>query len=302
MSTYATLAQARAELIAPDANTQYDGVLMEYLSYITSRIDLVYKTWRFEPVVQTRYQDYGNVNRHLRRLCLDAPLLSASAILDGDGATLTLWDGAPGTRAAAEVAPSPLNDTPAGALVKLHDDDWQNSTDDQGVGAISITGIWGYRRGFAGAWKSSGDALTGNTLSGATSWPVTDPDAADITGRTPRFSPGQLVRIGTEYANVTATNGTANTVSVEPAVNGTTAAAHTSGDTIYTWYPDPVIIRATLRWADFLFNRRGKFDVVTYDGMGSSTKYPEDMPKEVQTILDQIPDFMPEGVTRDTAY
>lgn len=289
MSTYATLAQARAELAAASNDASQDAALMEYLRAITGRIDETYARWRFEPMQETRNQDWSSVDQYSGLLTLDAPLLSAQSIVDGDGSTLVLWDGAAATRAAANVAPEPLNDTPIRALKKLNGQTWQNISGDSGEGIFQITGLWGFRRGYGGAWKSSLDALTSNTAIGATSLPVTDPDDADITGRTPRFSPGQLIKVNDEFMHVTATDGTDNTVTVEPEANGTTAAAHLSGAIIYTWYPEPTIVRATLRWAALMHSRRGNFEQITVDGLGGTTKFPTDMPEEVKNILDQLP-------------
>lgn len=299
MSTYATLAQARNEIVkasSDTANTAYDGILMEYLAYITSRIDAEFKRWRFEPVLQTRSQDFANVNVLLGSLSLDAPLLSSTSIIDSDGAALVLWNGLAANRDAADVTPDPLNDTPIANLIKLNEDSWENPEDDYGQGIFHITGIWGYRRNYASAWKSSGDALAAGIAANATSWSVADADGADITGRTPRFSPGQLCKIDSEYMNVTAVNTTTNAVSVEPGVNGTTSAIHAISAPIYTWYPEPTIIRATLRWADFLFSRRGTFEQITVDGLGGATKFPTDMPDEIKTILAQIPAYPALGV------
>ena len=289
MSTYATLSQARNELVADPADTSQDVFLIQYLHDITGRIDETFPRWRFEPMQQMRSQDWSSVDPYSGLLTLDAPLLAPQTIVDGDGATLVLWDGAAATRSAANVAPDPLNDTPIRALKKLNGQAWQNASGDSGEGIFQITGLWGFRRGYGGAWKSSLDALTAGTASGATSLPVTNPDGADITGRTPRFSPGQLIKVNDEFMHVTATDGVGNTVSVEPEANGTTAASHLSGAIIYTWYPEPTIVRATLRWAALLHSRRGHFEQITVDGLGGVTKFPTDMPQEVKNILDQLP-------------
>lgn len=289
MSTYATLAQARGELKAASDDAAHNAWLMQCLVDITGRIDEMFPRWRFEPVYETRLQDMSAVDRYSGQLTLDSLLLEATEILDGSGASLTLWDGVAANRAAANLAAIPLNATPIRALTRINGGVWQDATGDGGIGAIQITGFWGFRRNYSGAWKRSLDALTQNSASGAVLLHVSDPDGADITGRTPRFSPGQLIRVNDEYMNVTSTDGTGNTIGVEPDVNGTTEAAHLSGAEIWTWYPEPVVVRATLRWAGLIFDKRGNFEQFRLDGLGGSTQMPEDMPAEVENILMGLP-------------
>ena len=292
MSTYATLEQARREVKADAADVSEDARLFENLTYITARIDESVRRWRFEPMVQTREFDYFCVDPVTQELWLDAPLLEATTITDGNGDVLTLWDKQAATRLSAHVATMPLNDTPTNGLVRINGTFWQSVTADNGIGAIRVTGAWGFRRDYAHAWKNSLDALAAGISANATSFAVDNVAGADITGRTPRFSAGQLVKIDSEYFHVTATNDATNTVTVEAAANGTTAAAHLAGATIYTWYPEPVIIRATLRWAGYIHSRRGNFEQLTTDGLGNTTQFPGDMPEEIKNILAQ---FLPMG-------
>lgn len=296
MATYATLEQARRELVADSTDTSEDARLTEYLEYVTGRIDEIYERWRFEPVLETRLFDLSAVDRYSGKLTLDAPLLDATSIIDGDGATLVLWDGDPDTRAAANVAPYPINVTPIDALVKLHGDSWQNATGDAGYGSIQITGLWGFRRKYASlGWRDSLDTLAAGSSSGAVSLTLHDVDAADITGRTPRFSPGQLIMIDDEFMHVRGVNTTTNVIAVEPEANGTSPAAHLIDAPVYTWYPDQTIIRATLRWAAYLHSRKGNFEQITLDGFGGATKFPSDMPDEVAAILRQLPSYLTIG-------
>jgi hypothetical protein len=64
----------------------------------------------------------------------------------------------------------------------------------------------------------------------ATSWSYDDatlaPDEEDL------LAPGVLVEVGTEQARITDVDDTANTLTVIRGVNGTTKAAHTSGDEV----------------------------------------------------------------------
>lgn len=292
MGSYATLAQCRDEIAAESDDTRFDNEVVDYLNFVTARLDDFFYYWRFEPVIATRRFDWLGVDKRTQTLELDAPLLEASEILNGDGTALTLWDYDPDTRADADVIGYPTNDSPIKSLSMLNGLTWNNTGGDRGQGVIQITGKWGFRNRYTGeGWRSSLDANVGALSSGATSFNVTDADGADITGRVPRFSRGQLIKIGSEFFNVTGVNTTTNLVSVEPGANGSTPAAHLAGQTIYTWYPQPSIVRATLRWAAYLHSRRANFESLRFDGLGGTVKFPSDMPEEVVGILAALPKY-----------
>ncbi len=282
---YATLRDLRAELeIAAGAVTVDDPYLLGALRFASARIEAIAEQ-PFAPLVQTRYYDAAvgdHVDDGAGVLYLDYPLLEVTEVLDGEGNALV-----EGT----DFRLYPRGETPHSGLLLLAGgslsrwtaagQDWQE--------AISVTGVWGYRRDYGAAWVDSLDTVQDNPLDdSATSITVSDADGADAWARAPRFSPGQLIRIESEYCEVEAVDTAANTLTVARAARGSAAAQHAQGAPIALFEPEPVIARAALRWAAYLYRRRGQFQRVQFDGV-ATTEFPSDVPAEVANILAAIP-------------
>ena len=103
------------------------------------------------------------------------------------------------------------------------------------------------------------------------------------------FSIGQLIRIESEYLAITAIS--TNALTVVRAIRGSTAASHVQTTAIDIWKPEPAIVRAASRWAAYISKRQGHFQTVTIDGLGGATQFPQDMPKEVENILNELPNI-----------
>lgn len=97
------------------------------------------------------------------------------------------------------------------------DDPWE---------AIEVTGTWGY----GGSWVTTGATLAANMAIDATAFTSSSGTLVEI---------GQTLKIDSEYLRITDVSGT--TVTVLRAVNGSSAAAHTSGVTIYEWSAEPLV-------------------------------------------------------------
>ncbi len=138
-----------------------------------------------------------------------------------------------------------------------------------GQRAIKIAGLWGWHDDYGNAWEDSQDTTEDATLSAtATTITVNDADGADLTGLTPRFQIGQMLRIESEYVFVTAvTAGTTNTLTVVRVYNGSTEATHAQNTIIYIYRPPMVIKQATiiqgLRWF-----KRGQQSFADVSAMG----------------------------------
>lgn len=92
---------------------------------------------------------------------------------------------------------------------------------------VEIAGRWGYRQ----VVNDTGATMASDAAAGDTTLTVSDGVP---------FSLGQTLSLGDEQLSVTAVSDTE--VTVERAVNGTTAAAHTTGASIGTYaYPTPVV-------------------------------------------------------------
>jgi hypothetical protein len=153
----------------------------------------------------------------------------------------------------------------------------------------TMSAVWGYRRRYDTAWKNSGDSVqnVGGITATGTSITVTDADGVDWEQFTPRFSPGQLLRIDSEFLRVDAVNETTNILTVRRGVNGSTAAIHATSAGIDAFVPEDNIRRGTSRQAALLYARRGAFEATQADGMGGQTTYPQDLLAELRGILQE---------------
>ena len=301
--SYATLAQTRLEQTTrPDEHTSTatDAHVVGNNRSMTERIDLLTPgDLGFEPYLQTQYYSFDGYEMHLSmgKLFLDAPLLEAVTVTDSDGTVLTEWDGTAGNLAAADFRVANRNETPYTALQRLSGGDkvlWNSPT--SGASQITVEGYFGYRRRYTtDGWLDSTDALAAAITSAtALTFTVADADGADGFNITPRFSPGQLIRIDSEFMRVISVS--TNTISVLRGQNGTTADTHLISTQIDTWYPDRNIVRICARGAAYMSFRAGRYDTATFDGVGT-TAFPANMLKEVEEVLMQYPNLsIPGGI------
>lgn len=285
MNRYATLDLAKQDTRLKDGFEGADDNALAYLNralyFVSARID--HETgYTFWPDIRTEYYDArGSHVIDYRLLELTKmPFLSLTTVKDGAGNTLVV-----GT----DYYPYPRGKTPITALRLIatsgrswaqYSDDWRD--------AIAVTGIAGYHERYSEAWIASGDSVqdASGITSADTLVTVTDVDDADAYGQKPRFSPGNLIRLESEFCEVIATNPSTDTLTVRRGVNGSTAAAHALNTAIDIWQTEPNIQRAALRWVGYLFQRRGAFEQTSYDGIATVT-FPKDAPGEVEAILAQ---------------
>lgn len=323
-ATYATLAQVEPEckMIGQSATAAEVVAGRSYLTdyalpYVTSRIDAL-TGQTFMPLKDTRPYDATqvNVDKYRNQLILDMPLLDVTTVTVA-GQSLTPWtDGIYDNRTLYDYMFVPQGQTPITAFQGLQgfplwlppnqwpsifcnsypltsfNDIWLRSGGV--VSAILVTGTWGYRTRYTtDAWKISGDSVQdlGGINAAVSTIKVTNASGAQYDGTTPRFSPGQLLLLESEWIEVVAVNTTTNTLTVLRGARGSTAAAHVINTTINIYYPEPMIVRAATLWAAYLYNRRGIYEQVTLQmGQGGaySATYPLDTPEEVRNILHQF--------------
>ena len=143
------------------------------------------------------------------------------------------------------------------------------STFPEGVQQIQLDGVWCFHSSRADAWENSQDTVEDNPLtSDATSVMVNDADGTDQWGLTPRFQVGQLLRIESEYCEVTAVNTSTEVLTVVRGRNGTTAASHVQNTQIDIWKPDPLVKQVCIIEAVRLLMRG-------LEGYGDSRANPE---------------------------
>jgi len=217
--------------------------------------------------------------------------IRVAAIRTAAGYGLTEWDLQAATAAHHDYMRVPYNGETGNPALHLRMLDTSAHVWDDAAGVISIVGEWGWHSQFARAWQDSGDTVQSNPLNAAdTVISVTDVNGAfDPTDtlrikELPRFSPGQMLRIGDEYLDVIDTDGIANTLTVKRGIRGTAAQQHAQGTAIAIWQPDSVIVRAATKWVGFMYKRRGDFQRIEFDGVQLRT-FPEDIPQEVANIL-----------------
>jgi hypothetical protein len=269
--SYASLAQLREEV--KGTVTTEDAVLLRAGRYMTAAVD-EYVSSRVRPTTFaprriTRYfdadADSGFIYDRGRGLYLDRPFVAFTAVADGYSDTLT---------ADVDYYTTPRGDTPYMGLYRFDDVHWWDYDVDTPYGAIAITGDWCYRKFYSEAWAET------TTLGAA----LTDTTGTALTVASGSLlSPGQMLRVGSEWLSIESGSGTSWVVN--RGERGSTASTHLIGATVYRFIPELVITRAVMRWAGLAFARRGSFESTRFDGT-ETVQFPEAMPKEVRELLD----------------
>lgn len=140
--------------------------------------------------------------------------------------------------------------------------------------AITVLGNWGYHPNYANAWKAR------STLAEDLDTSETEVDVA--SGHGSRFEVLQYALIGSEQVLITAI--ATDTLTVERGVNGTTAAAHTTGDAVKAYQHVSDVRKAVGRVVDFLYDHRDTFSKVIQAADGTAT-LDDVMPPDVMTTV-----------------
>jgi len=276
MTYYATLADARNALKAN--TTTDDAVLQSYIRTVTARLHRLMGE-RFEPYWESRsfVMDVQRINSYERTYRVDGYLLALSGLtVNSDVLTLTTdftaWP--PSTTPFNEIQ---LADTSAGWYSVSDSDNWPFT--------LAVSGAWGIHQDYARAWQAV-DTLAALINATQATLTVTDADGVGYEGETPRFSPGNLIAIDSEWLRVTAVNTTTNTLTVRRGENGTTAAAHGGASTVSSFYWEPDVRGVVARQAALMYSRRGAFEQVNVLQEGVYT-YPPDLLPELRSVMQQ---------------
>lgn len=272
--SYCTLAQAKTELNA--SNTVDDNKLRRNIETVSRRIDNLMGYPRrpyFAPYIEQRGYTISNdrVSTLAGTFWLRDPLLAFSAVLRQTTSVTSLvelYNSGNGVADSLRFTSSSYSWYP---------------TDNDLVRKVFVTGTWGWHSDYANAWEAV-DALAAGINASVTSITVADADGADLDGFTPRFSPGNLIQIGSEWMMVNAVDTATNILTVRRGVNGSTAASHLISAAVSTYHVDDRISRITARQAALLYARIGAFQVETLDGVGVVT-YPQDLLAELRATL-----------------
>ena len=281
MTNYTTLAQAKTEIKA--TGTVEDEKVRGYITEVSRRIDAVMGTPRrpyFAPYIEQR----------------TFPIETSR--ID------SLWENTFDLRdyllAFTQVLRQTTNITSSVALYQWSNEvyhalrltncsySWYTNCDCTQPYKLYVTGTWGYVPDYSNVFESV-DTIqdAGGINATTTSITVADADGADLNGFTPRFSPGNMLQIESEWLDVTAVNTTTNVLTVRRGVNGSTAAIHAKDVAIKTFRVDERIQRIASRQAALLYVRRGAFQVETLDGVGVIT-YPQDLLTELKNSLTEF--------------
>ncbi|MBU1067602.1 hypothetical protein KKE60_07425, partial [Patescibacteria group bacterium] len=112
---------------------------------------------------------------------------------------------------------------------------------------VQIIGLWGYGDGISATPYVADTTITEDLTAGES--------AIDVTAVT-NLSPGQLILIGSEQYYIYSIS--TLTLTVEPSVNGTTEATHSSGATIYIYQYPSDIRQACIDLSVALYQNRAK--------------------------------------------
>lgn len=289
---YATLYQIKQALGLP-SSTSDDARLTEYLRWSTGLIE-AYKARRYDVRLATIPHDTpqtyspglgrfdssrAGVGKQKRLILLD-DLLALDTLTNGDGEVLT----------SDNYMLEPYQRTPFSVIALRGGAMWSVDVNGDVNGAILVKGYWGYHPNYPDAWVDSLDTVLDNPLSNS----ATQIHVADITGIaadliSPRFQPGQLLRIEAEYLQLLAVEavvGGDDHLTVKRAVNGTTAAAHAAGKAIEIFRPDVNIGQACVRLVQWRYTQKDSdnFDKAYAVGTGV-VSVPASLPADVRDLL-----------------
>lgn len=148
--------------------------------------------------------------------------------------------------------------------------------------SISIAGIWGYHEDYGQAWVASGDTLQEALNSSSGVVKVLSIAGEDARFSTPRFSPGMLLKIDSEYMQIRKVDMTASPdqLSVFRGLNGSVAASHLISAPISIWYADEIAQSTCTKVATLWYQRRGQFESSSVEGF-IEKRWPKDLTDEM---------------------
>lgn len=267
LADYKSFVTARGQTSSTDAA---DDSIIEGLLKAASRYIDTQTGRRFYPSIQTRYYDVPTGDElDPRSLRLDADLLEVISLANGDGTVI------PST----EYTLRPKNDSPY-LYIRLKDNStyvWASDGAGDSHDVIAVTGVWGFHNQYhlGLAW------LLGSTLAEDLDTSETGIDVVSGTA----FAVGDIVKIESElsYLSTKATN----TLTGTRGENGSTAATHLTGVSVYIWQYMTELKNAVLETALQAYGRRfGKSNSNTETVTGSGIVLtPKDIPSMTTAFI-----------------
>lgn len=291
MNEYAGLSDIRKYFDFADANdgSAANVKLKEYLLQASREIDR-YTHRRFYPYHKFLWFDSPDDRRTLQ---FQDDVLELNGLSDNGGASAVSL-GVVFLRSGDSFNLTPYDN------IEL-DDSTGSTLDYSGTPqkAVKADVIIGFRELFDEdnyGWIDSGASLTDDLASGTTLASTTGSGGTNSLGESPRFATMQLWRLGSgasqEMAYVLDTTlgdmGSGITQIIR-GVNGTTATCHANGAPIYTWQPEEVIKRQTIRLAKWAYEARNNAQGGrTLFPQFGSIELPDTWPKDVSNALDRF--------------
>ncbi len=283
---YTTLDKLKSELKGTESlkPTGTDQILIEIIRRITNRVRRI--GYEFEPQFQTNYITATNevVSSSWGTLNLKPLQLLEVKTLTSEGNSLSF-----GTKT-SDVIPYPNGVITPYQVLRIRAPfsgstiwTWYPINLQNQIESIAITGWWGFRTYYAAqGWLDSNSTLASSLTASGTSISTQNVGSTDPLGETPRFSPGNLIRIDDEMMEVVATDTTLNTLTVLRGVNGTgPGVTHSSAAPILWWNIEPDLQGAVTRQCALWYSRRGAFDQVQINDV-ATVVFPPDL--ETQLI------------------
>lgn len=179
----------------------------------------------------------------------------------------TLTNGAAGTIASTDYNLVPRNSAAHYALrlTETSGNIWQPDTSGNYENAIAVLGVWGYVAPDCNQWLDTSAVLTAA---------ISSTSATTFTCTTGLIKAGYLLKIDSEYFYaVSVSTGATDTVTVERAVNGSTAATHAISTAIYRWTPGEAIEQITRTVAAAMYKQKSNpvGETINIDGQAFAT-------------------------------
>jgi hypothetical protein len=246
-----------------------DDLVIDAIVENTSRFIDDYTGRHFYPTIETRLYDIPNSNFPDRdTIFLDEDLLSLTTLTNGDLSVITNTD----------YIVNPVNSTPYYS-VKLRNTSnisWQSNAAGSSEQCISVNGVWGFHNKYAYAWT------LGGTLGAAIS--TTSTLSATMTaGHT--LANQQIWKIDNEILQGTVlTNALTFNVRGD---NGSMAATHLNGASVYIWSPISQITLAAQQIVNSFYKKRFGENVSTAATITAAgvVLAPRDIPDSAIRIL-----------------
>jgi len=300
--TYATSDDLRDYLAGTSYSSGWTSdanAIRRILEAASRRIDDYCGGGTFGPQTQTRYYDIGNnalrQSSQYQTISVTDDLVttnSSSGVVPLDGwfispTTVTAYGAT--DRSTSETLTEghandfflmPYNFSPK-TILKLNEDTTKGL--DAGQQTLSILGAWGYTADTVSVTTS--DAISSTT---ATSASVTSASA---------LGPAQAILVDSEQLYITSISG--NTLTVERGVNGTTAATHSGGASLYRYdYPE-LVVQACLDLSKIVFRDR---DMGAATSIGSGAVAITGAEGEIQSILGTLDQYRVAATSNGTIF